>query len=170
MHRLAATLLCMTIFAATAQTGFAQTKPQSSNGCGGKSVQELFAALPREKQETAQKLFTDYSAAIQALVGKEQEARAALDAVLTDTAATAQAVEQKTRELIERQEHIVRERVAFRMRLAAETGIRLPFQMSGAGVSFHGSGCGGEGDGPGNRQDTETGRTTQGADLLPPQR
>lgn len=151
MHRFAATLICTALLTLPAAVGHAKPAAQNATACTGKSLQQMVAELPGDRQAAAQKLFNQYSVTIHKLVEQEKDARKALDAVLTDTAATPEAVEQKTRELIESQGSIIRERVAFRMHLAAETGIRLPFQMSGAGVGLHGSGCGDDGDCPGSR-------------------
>lgn len=154
LKRFAAFVLVSALCSATSFAAQAEKAAAPASGCNGISIQQMFASLPKEKQDVAQQLFATYAESIHKRLRAEQDARKSLDVVLLDPAATPEAVEQKTRSLIERQSDIIKERVAFRMKLAAETGIRLPFRASGAGGSTHGTGCGDDGDCPADRNNT----------------
>lgn len=150
MKRKLATLLGITLLAAT--TAVAAPQPPVASPATTDWEQAIEDLSPA-KQAQARKLLSAHAERVHALIKAERMARLTLESVLASPKAKPRAIDEATQALIERQAEILKERVAFRIKLAAETGLRFPLHGPGLGTGSHGNGAADLGDRSQNRPD-----------------
>lgn len=120
---------------------------KSMQPCTDASIHQRLRELPVDTQKKAEQIFAQYVDKLALLLTQERIAKQELDAALQNDTIPAQELELKTQQLIERQSAITRERVAFRVNLAKETGLKLFYTVNDTSrLASHENGCVNNGD------------------------
>jgi len=153
----AALAICITsAFAYAGQGRFGQG-PGQGNGQGFGPCQAVYGDLTPEKQAVVDNLRKEHQQKVFGLRQDMQAKRTMLNALLLDPKADKAKINATTKELNQAKAKMLEERVAHKLKMAKETGVRTPMGRgfhAGRGGAKHGRGPGamracGYGPGPG---------------------
>ncbi len=145
--------ICITGAAYAGQGRFARQGPGQGRGQGFGPCQTQYQGLTPEKQAVVDNLRKKHWEKVLGLRQDAQARKAMLDALLLDPKADKTKVNETVKALNQAQGKMLEAQVAHRMKMAEQTGVRMPMDR---GFRGHGHGPGamrgcGSGPGPGQR-------------------